>query len=102
MLMVFPVLALAFAVTVIVLGWRRWPAAYTLFAVLSVAFPLFFPSALYPLWFYPRFVLVVFPLFVTLAMVLKPRLVLRWVIVATSFVLMFWLAGAFAIGTGAV
>ena len=101
-LMVFPVLALAFAVTAIALGWRRLPAAYTLFAVLSVAFPLFFPSGLMPLWSYPRFVLVVFPLFITLAMVLKGRPVLRWVIVATSFALMLWLAGAFAIGTGAV
>jgi hypothetical protein len=101
-LMVFPVLALAFAVTAIALGWRRLPAAYTLFAALSVAFPLFFPSGLYPLWSYPRFVLVVFPLFITLAMVLKGRPILRWAVLATSCVLMLWLAGAFAIGTGAV
>ena len=101
-LAVFPILALAFAVTAIALGWRRLPVAYTLFAVLSVAFPLFFPSGLNPLWSYPRFVLIVFPLFITLAMVLRERPVLRWVIVATSFVLMLWLAGAFAIGTGAV
>ncbi len=101
-LMVLPVLALVFAVAMIVLGWRRLPAAYTLFAVLSVAFPLFFPSSLYPLWSYPRFALVAFPLFITLAMVLKKRPVLRWSIVAVSFVVMLWLAGAFGIGTAAL
>lgn len=101
-LMVLPVLALAFAIAMIILGWRRLPAAYTLFAMLSAALPLFFPSDFYPLWSYPRFVLVAFPLFITLAMVLKGRPVLRWCVVGVSFAVMLWLAGAFGIGTGAL
>jgi hypothetical protein len=99
---VFPVLALGFAGCAIALGWRRLPPAFTLFAVLSVLFPLLFPSRLYPLWSVPRFVMVVFPLFIAVAIVLKERPVWRWSLIGLSFVVMLWLTGAFAIGTNAV
>ena len=99
---VFPVLALGFAGFAIALGWRRLPPAFTLFALLSVLFPLLFPSQLYPLWSVPRFVMVIFPLFISWGIVLKSRPVWRWSLIGLSFVVMLWLTGAFAIGTNAV
>jgi hypothetical protein len=99
---VFPVLALGFAGCALALGWRRLPPAFTLFALLSVVFPLLFPSRLYPLWSFPRFVMVIFPLFISWGIVLKSRPVLRWSLIGLSFVAMLWLTGAFAIGTNAV
>ncbi len=99
---VFPLLALGFAGFAIALGWRRLPPAFTLFALLSVLFPLLFPSQLYPLWSVPRFVMVTFPLFIAWGIALKSRPAWRWSLIGLSFVVMLWLTGAFAIGTNAV
>jgi hypothetical protein len=80
-------LALLFAVAVFVVCWRRLPAAYTVFAAVSVLLPLAYPTRGTPLLSFPRFVLVDFPLFVALALVVEKRPVARWA-----------LAGAFAAG----
>jgi hypothetical protein len=99
---VLPLLALVFAIACIVFGWRRLPAAYTSFAVLALLFPLLFPSRLYPMWSLPRFVLVIFPLFIALGMVTRDRPVVRWVLIGVSCALLLWLTGAWAINTNAV
>jgi Mannosyltransferase (PIG-V) len=58
-------LAVFLALTVI--AWRRFGAPYGLFAAVSLAIPLSFPSSRWPLLSLPRFGLVVFPLFLALA-----------------------------------
>jgi hypothetical protein len=54
-------------VVLAVIAWRRFGAAYGLFAALSLAIPLSLPSSRWPLLSIPRFGLVVFPLFLALA-----------------------------------
>ena len=67
-------LALFLALTVV--AWRRFGAPYGLFAAVSLAIPLAYPSARWPLLSLPRFGLVIFPFFLALAAVTagKPRL----------------------------
>jgi len=50
-----------------VVAWRRFGAAYGLFAAVSLAIPLSYPSSRWPLLSLPRFGLVIFPLFLALA-----------------------------------
>jgi mannosyltransferase PIG-V len=50
-----------------VVAWRRFGAAYGLFAVLSLAIPLSVPSERWPLLSLPRFGLTIFPFFLALA-----------------------------------
>ena len=59
-----------------VVAWRRFGAAYGLFAAVSLAIPLSYPSSRWPLLSLPRFGLVIFPLFLALAAVTagRPRL----------------------------
>jgi hypothetical protein len=52
-----------------VVAWRRFGAAYGVFAALSLAIPLSVPSERWPLLSMPRFGLVVFPFFLALAVV---------------------------------
>jgi hypothetical protein len=67
-------LALFLALTVV--AWRRFGAPYGLFAAISLAIPLAYPSSRWPLLSLPRFGLVIFPFFLALAAVTagKPRL----------------------------
>jgi hypothetical protein len=76
------------AVALAVVCWRRLPAAYTVYAVAALVFPLFYPSDGRPLSSLPRFVLVDFPLFVALAAVLVPHRVTRWVVTGVFLVLL--------------
>jgi hypothetical protein len=78
--------ALAFLVLFVVLTvivWRRFGAAYGLFAAVSLAIPLSYPSSRWPLLSLPRFGLVVFPFFLALA-VLGGRPRVHTAIVACS------------------
>jgi hypothetical protein len=67
-------LALFLALTVV--AWRRFGAPYGLFAAVSLAIPLSYPSSRWPLLSLPRFGLVIFPFFLALAALTagKPRL----------------------------
>lgn len=57
-----------------VVAWRRLPAAYALFATLSLLLPLATPSYRWPLLSMPRFGVVVFPFFMVLALLgARPR-----------------------------
>lgn len=83
-------------------GWRRLAPAYTLFAVVSVLIPLCFPTRLHPLYSFPRFTVVIFPLFMALAYATRKRPVLAWVLIACSFVGMMWLTRTFVLGIPSV
>src|SRR5512133_273224 len=67
-----------------VLAWRRFGAAYGLFAALSLAIPLSYPSSRWPLLSLPRFGLVIFPFFLVLAALTAGRPRLHTVLAATS------------------
>ncbi len=75
-------LALLLALTVV--AWRRFGAPYGLFAALSLAIPLSYPSSRWPLLSLPRFGLVIFPLFLALAAVTATRPRLHTAVVACS------------------
>ena len=58
-----------------VVSWRRFGAPYGLFALVSLAIPLSFPSDRWPLLSMSRFGLVLFPLLLVLAVLgARPRL----------------------------
>ena len=80
----FLVVFVALAVVV----WRHFGAAYGLFAAVSLAIPLSFPSSRWPLLSLPRFGLVIFPFFLALAAVTtgRPRLH-AGLVVCSSFLL---------------
>jgi hypothetical protein len=52
-----------------VVAWKRFGTPYGLFCALSLAIPLSVPSSRWPLLSIPRFGLVLFPLFLALAVV---------------------------------
>jgi len=72
----------AAAVAMLVACWRKLPAAYTLYALAALLFPLLYSTTARPLYSLPRFIIVVFPLFIGAAVVLAPHRVWRWVVVA--------------------
>ncbi len=79
--------ALVVCVVLTIVAWRRIGAAYGLFAALSLAIPLSLPSSRWPLLSLPRFGLVIFPLFMALALIgARPRA--HTVIVASSALLL--------------
>jgi hypothetical protein len=83
--------ALAFLVLFIVLAvvaWRRFGAAYGLFAAVSLAIPLSYPSSRWPLLSMPRFGLVIFPLFLALAALTEGRSRAHTAVVACSALLL--------------
>ena len=51
------------------IAWKRFGAAYGLYAFASLVIPLSYPSSRWPLLSLPRFGLVVFPFFLALAVV---------------------------------
>jgi hypothetical protein len=75
---------LALFLTLTVVAWRRFGAPYGLFAALSLAIPLSYPSSRWPLLSLPRFGLVIFPLFLALAAVTATRPRLHTAVVACS------------------
>jgi hypothetical protein len=80
-------LALLLALRLLVACWRRLPAPYTVYAAAACLFPLFYPESSQPLSSYPRFLLVNFPLFIALAVLLAESRLWRWVVVGVMLVL---------------
>jgi hypothetical protein len=76
--------ALAVFLVLTVVAWRRFGAVYGLFAAVSLAIPLSYPSSRWPLLSLPRFGLVIFPLFLALAALTAGRPRLHAAIVACS------------------
>jgi hypothetical protein len=79
-----PFLVFAGAVALIVLGWRKLPAAYTAWALLGLALPLLYPTVMRPLYSFHRFALLIFPLFIVAAFVTRNARWLRWTLLAAS------------------
>jgi hypothetical protein len=77
-------LFLVLGVVAVVGVLRRLPLAYGAYVVAALALPLSFPVGPQPLMSLPRFLAVLFPLFMWLALVLDGRVVLRRVVVALS------------------
>jgi hypothetical protein len=93
---------LAFAATVffiwaIVVGWRRLPASYSIYALAPLVLPLMYPTPRRPFESMPRFLLVSFPVFVCLALVTSRRRWLRLSIVVVCVALLAWLTAEFAL-----
>ena len=80
--------ALAVFVPLAVVAWQRFGAPYGLFAALSLALPLSYPSSRWPLLSLPRFGLVIFPLFLALAALTAGRPRLHTGLVACSSLLL--------------
>lgn len=78
-------------------GARRLPPAYSLFALGSLMFPLFFPAVSLPLMSFPRFALVVFPLYISLALFTRGRRWAHWTVIAGGLVLLAVLTFKFAL-----
>ena len=91
-------LAILFAVALLVVCWRRLPAPCTFFALASLLLPLSYPTHSTPLLSLPRFMLVDFPLFIALAVVLVKRPVARWAVLAVMAAGLILLTTAFANG----
>jgi hypothetical protein len=79
-------LALFVVLTVVV--WRRFGAAYGLFAAVSLAIPLSYPSSRWPLLSLPRFGLVIFPFFLALSALAAGRPRFHTALVACSAMLL--------------
>src|SRR5919201_1401303 len=80
--------ALVLFVPLAIVAWRRFGAPYGLFAVLSLALPLSYPSARWPLLSLPRFGLVIFPFFLALAALTAGRPRLPTAVLACSALLL--------------
>jgi hypothetical protein len=75
---------------------RRLPLAYGLYVLAALALPLSYPVAAQPLMSLSRFLLVLFPLFIWLALWLQPRPRLAFAMLVASGVAMAFFAGEFA------
>jgi hypothetical protein len=73
---------LGFAITACVGALRRLPLAYGLYAGCALLLPLSFPVGPQPLMSLPRFVAVLFPLFMWLAIACERRRITDWVAAA--------------------
>ena len=91
-------IALVLAVALLVACWRTLPAPYTVMALVSLLVPLSYPTHSTPLLSMPRFALVVFPLFVTLGVLLARRVVLRWLVLAVMLAGLVLFTAMFANG----
>lgn len=63
-------------------AWRRLPAAYSLYSLSALMLPLSFPATDQPLESLPRFMLVLFPLWIALALWARERGRMRAVLAA--------------------
>lgn len=78
---------LCFAAVAVVGVLRRLPAAYGLYAIAALALPLSYPVAPQPLMSLPRFLAVLFPVFMWLAVVCEERRIVERVAIASAIVL---------------
>ena len=75
-----------FAVVLLVAGLRVLPASLSAYAFLLVTPAVFFGKPATPLMGFPRYVLVAFPLFIVLAVMLKNRRLLGgWLVPSAAF-----------------
>jgi Predicted integral membrane protein len=86
---------------ILILGWRRLPLYYSLFALLLLVFPLCYPAYKGDvLTSLPRYMLIVFPIYIILATIKAPRFEKAWLALTPAFfafncvllVLHYWVA----------
>jgi hypothetical protein len=65
--------SLVIAVLPIIYGLRRLPLALSLYAIVTIGYPLLFPATSMPLMSMPRFVLAAFPVFMSAALFTEQR-----------------------------
>ena len=84
------------AVPAIVGVLRRLPLAYGAYVLAALALPLSYPVAAQPLMSLPRFLLVLFPLFMWLGAFLERRPRSRFILLGVSVLALAFFAGQFA------
>ena len=78
-------IVLALFLPLVVVAWRRLGSAYGVYAACALLLPLTAPSARWPLLSISRFVLIDFPCFVALALILdRPRRLVPWAACSTA------------------
>ncbi len=82
--------ALVLAAALLRLSWKRLPMPYTAFAGLGLLLAVSAPSSVEPLRSLPRFTLVLFPLWIALALWATERHRVRAVICISAPLLVFW------------
>jgi Mannosyltransferase (PIG-V) len=83
---IYNLMFLLFALTLLLLGLRVLPLSLSAYAFLLVVPAVFFGKPDTPLMGFPRYVLVAFPLFITLAILLKDRRTLGgWLVPSAVF-----------------
>jgi hypothetical protein len=90
-------LALCALLALISFGWRRLPAPYTAYAVVSLLLPLCYPERTMPLMSLARFALVIFPAFAAMALVVADRPRLKAAVLAVSIGGLALLTAVFAL-----
>jgi hypothetical protein len=86
----YNLLFLLFAVALLLLGLRVLPLSLSAYAFLLVVPAVFFGKPETPLMGFPRYVLVAFPLFIVLAVLLKNRRILAfWLVLSAAISLLF-------------
>lgn len=75
---------LALAAWLSIEAWRRLPVAYSLYSLSALMLPLSFPDIDQPLESLPRFMLVLFPLWIALALWARERRRMRMVLVTMA------------------
>ncbi|MEZ5125504.1 MAG: mannosyltransferase family protein [Thermoleophilia bacterium] len=78
-------------------GARRLSPAYSLYALGCLAFPLFFPAHTMPLMSFARFAMIVFPLYISLALFTRDRPRAHALVVAAGLVLLVSFTVKFAL-----
>jgi hypothetical protein len=77
-------LFLVFAVVAVFGAWRRLPLPYSLWAGVALLLPLSFPVGPQPLMSLPRFLAVLFPLFMWLAVECEERRITHWAVALSA------------------
>ncbi len=90
-------IALVVVAALIVLGWRRLGAACNAYAALALLFTLANPENTEPLVSLPRYMVVVFPLFMALGVCTKDRPRTRALLVGLCLVGLAWLTARFVL-----
>ena len=90
-------LATAAAGALLWVGARRLPAAYTVWGLLVIGFPLLAPNPFQPLYSMPRFALTAFPIFITVALLTEQRRRAHLAVCAVELVLLVGLTVKFAL-----
>lgn len=93
-LIALPFVALALAL--IVVCWSRVRLPYAVYATAAAFLPLSFPSHVRPFFSFPRFALVIFPLFIAMALLAEHQRWLRLAIVVVSLAGLVWLTSEFS------